>query len=235
MIFIIDFFGSVRPRRPSPSLPTELLRMIFQLATSFDGLGFDWLDPPKTAPWSRSSTTRRSIPLVCRHWYKIGIEFLYEHVVLFHISQIQALQQVLISKAVQPLQQDRIKFIRNIELIPFIYLSAQSETFAAAAQDVLTLVPPQQLELFAIHLQRVIDPADYTFDDIMMNMAGNIIQKHEKSLKVLNLPFNPVHNKTRGVLRAEGISLSTFRKQFRDGVVVSNHDTHFMAKVWLYT
>ncbi|KAH7925009.1 hypothetical protein BV22DRAFT_467230 [Leucogyrophana mollusca] len=75
--------------------PVEILREIMELATAPPAL----LDPSlalgPNSPWSQALRMKKSMALVCKMWHSVGVNVLYNSVVLRRIGQIASLWHTL--------------------------------------------------------------------------------------------------------------------------------------------
>ncbi|KIM33595.1 hypothetical protein M408DRAFT_157485 [Serendipita vermifera MAFF 305830] len=174
--------SSVRLLSP-PSLPDEVLHYIFSMATHFDGLAsrhWDSIDHQ----WKISSLARRSIPAVCRKWHKIGLKFLYQHIVLSQTSQITRLFGVLAN--LSSLSQEQcMEWVHSLE---FIIKDGRDErqtvTFADAATRLLLRLPASKLRKFGLNCGECCRQSSL----IITNIAEKAIRKAGTGLEVLHLP-----------------------------------------------
>src|ERR1700761_4840410 len=79
------------------TLPAETLFFIFRLALppSWVLIHGDSLPPFPCPIWSADMCVKRAITGVCKTWYRIGVEFLYENVMLRSIGQLPAFVRTL--------------------------------------------------------------------------------------------------------------------------------------------
>jgi F-box-like len=138
-------------RIPSPTLPTEVLQEIFSLATHLkdDLVSPYWQFERPYAPWVISSQTRRNIPLVCRQWHLVGLEYLYEHIVLFTPSQLFKLLNVFnIPHHNAELHEKYIRWIRGLELIILRHDLNEENEFTLGACDLIYKLSRGRLRVF---------------------------------------------------------------------------------------
>lgn len=135
-------------RGPPIPLPNEILRHIFLLATDIDGLAFAHWHEDTERDWELSSRTRCTIPLVCRQWNVIGIEFLFRHVVLRRESQAQALSLTLDTLDISN-QNRLLAYIDGMELV-MREEADWSQVFRRLAGKLITKLPKGQLRKFGI-------------------------------------------------------------------------------------
>jgi len=76
-------------------LPPELLELIFQQAIPPYALLDTTLFPGDQSPWCQSLRLMKSITLVCRSWYHVGVQFLYESICIRRFPELQHLHETL--------------------------------------------------------------------------------------------------------------------------------------------
>ncbi|KAJ7206285.1 hypothetical protein GGX14DRAFT_367369, partial [Mycena pura] len=60
--------------------------------------------------WSADMHAKRAITRVCKTWYRIGVEFLYENVILRSIGQLPAFVRILETR------RELASFVRRLEV-----------------------------------------------------------------------------------------------------------------------
>lgn len=103
--------------------------------------------------WSKSLSTRRSIPLVCRQWHDVGLRFLYEHIVLHEASQVY--QLVTLLQYLHSKGQERLDWIRGVELVAGPMTAEQAYDFWTYTLSLLEILSRDKLRFLAI------DPLEY--------------------------------------------------------------------------
>ncbi|OBZ65851.1 hypothetical protein A0H81_14091 [Grifola frondosa] len=76
-------------------LPPELLLHVLRLAIPPSHELEVSLIGGSNSGWMQAMRTKKSFPLVCRGWFEVGMEILYEDIVLLRIGQIAALADTL--------------------------------------------------------------------------------------------------------------------------------------------
>ncbi|KAJ7624278.1 hypothetical protein DFH06DRAFT_1339989 [Mycena polygramma] len=78
-------------------IPEEILLAIFRLALPPSWVLMWGTSNPPFLPsiWSADYLTKLSIVGVCKRWHRVGLEFMYESVVLHHIGQLAAFTRTL--------------------------------------------------------------------------------------------------------------------------------------------
>ncbi|KAG6825112.1 hypothetical protein H0H92_004669 [Tricholoma furcatifolium] len=124
------------PVNQSPTLPPELLIMIFNRTVTPDFLLQDSsLSSRLDDPWYRSQKTKLSISMVCKSWHAVGIEFLYEDIVFQHLTQLPAFLRTLVTAHEK--YQHLIKRITIHTLVP----PQDGASFTKCLQDILNRCP----------------------------------------------------------------------------------------------
>lgn len=168
------------------SLPNEILRHIFALATEFGDLAVATAgNHPQNSTkrlWEISSMTRRAIPFVCKQWNAVGNEFLLEHIVLRRISQPRSLLWSL--DRLNTIDQGRILgYIRGLEVI------MHADVNEAAILGDLTILllrklPSGQLRRFGIDCGR----CNGTRTSLVTDMLVEVLRRSAGRLEMLHLP-----------------------------------------------
>ncbi|KAL0956791.1 hypothetical protein HGRIS_002910 [Hohenbuehelia grisea] len=76
-------------------LPHEILRIILQYSIPPDFLLDHSLTGGPRSPWCLAMSQKRAIVSVCKDWNQVGVEFLYDHVVLRRMLQCEAFLNIL--------------------------------------------------------------------------------------------------------------------------------------------
>ncbi|GLB37423.1 hypothetical protein LshimejAT787_0404740 [Lyophyllum shimeji] len=78
-----------------PGLPPEILFLIFLRAIPPNFLLDTSLAAGPNSPWCKALAFKRSLILVCKEWYAVGVRLLYEDVVFRRMNQMTALLRTL--------------------------------------------------------------------------------------------------------------------------------------------
>ncbi|KIM33611.1 hypothetical protein M408DRAFT_157688 [Serendipita vermifera MAFF 305830] len=171
-----------RTRVTCHSLPIEVLRHIFALATQFDDSLVSRRDGTVEREWELSSTTRRAIPLVCQKWNVVGSEFLFEHIVLRRISQPLALLWTL--NALNSVDQGRILgYIRGLE-ISMCEEVDDATIFGEVAVLLIRKLPYGQLRRFGVDCGK----CDGVRASSITSILASVIKRSGGRLETLHLP-----------------------------------------------
>ncbi|KAG5653663.1 hypothetical protein H0H81_011623 [Sphagnurus paluster] len=119
---------------PIQCLPPEILNSIFQRTIPPTFLLDVSLYAGPHSPWFKATKIKKSIILVCRSWYTIGIRFLYEDIVLQRPHQIPA-------------------FVRTLDTSSL----AQDFGYLVKSINICTYIPPEFSISFNKHLTRIMD------------------------------------------------------------------------------
>jgi hypothetical protein len=143
-------FSDSSNRSPLPTLPSEILQVVFGYATEFAGLVYyPWKYYRSPNEWEISSITRRSIPLVCRQWHANGLQFLYHHIKLETYSQAQKLRHTLDSIS-QEERVARLSWIRGLELLLGPSPAHLIDSYWELASELILDIPVGNLKTFSI-------------------------------------------------------------------------------------
>ncbi|KAG8855961.1 hypothetical protein FRC20_000641 [Serendipita sp. 405] len=183
--------SSVRPRYPIQNLPNELWREIFRLATYIDGPAFSIENGGDSCrEWTLSSTTRRSIPLICRHWHTVGLEFLYERIVIQDPDQLRLLCDTLDSLESHRLYHT-LRWIQGVELAIGPILGDTTLFLYRIHEFFLTRLPQDQITLLGIELLNLEayrgHSLESTFYKSVEPMVSNILRRHS-CIQTLHFP-----------------------------------------------
>lgn len=94
---------------PVQEIPDEVLRLILRQATIGEIIALDpafeelWRSGNRAVPFLRKDNPslpfKRDIVRVCRQWNRVGVEYLYEHLLVTDVVQLETLARSLCSKA----------------------------------------------------------------------------------------------------------------------------------------
>jgi hypothetical protein len=111
--------------------PNELLRMIFIRAIAPSFLTDSSLDAGPNSPWCEAIRTMKSIAGVCKAWWHVGVELMYQEISIRRVGQMAALLRTLDAN------NDIGSFVKSIEISCFL--------------------PPGYLLLFKTDIRRIFD------------------------------------------------------------------------------
>jgi hypothetical protein len=174
-------------RQSPPSLPDEILHEIFSFATHVEGglVSPHWRVEDPYVPWVISSQARRSIPLVCRQWHVVGLEHLYQHIVIFTPLQLVSVLDVTARFAREPNPRlERLGWVRGLE---FIILRGNIDTaneFTRKACALIRRLPQGRLRLFGFEDGTCHEQLSRNCTEII----ADALHKAEGCLEVLHLP-----------------------------------------------
>lgn len=172
-----EFKGRSSVSKPHcPVLPNELLQDIFSFATHVEGnlVSPHWRIEDPYIPWVISSQARRSIPLVCRQWYNAGLQYLYEHIVIFNRDQVYYL--------FDNLSQEQLNWIRGLEFILLRDQISIEHELAAKARMLIRRLPQGRLRVFGF------EHGQCSTDRNAMEIVTDGIEASEGSLESLHMP-----------------------------------------------
>jgi hypothetical protein len=129
-------------------------------------------------PWVISSQARRSIPLVCRQWYDVGLEYLYQHIVIFSQSQLAYLLSILDSIHREP-RQKRLGWVRGLE-----FILPRDDESSSRICGLIRNIPPERLRLFGF--EDAVCHSELSWRP--MEIVADALHKGQGSLEVLHLP-----------------------------------------------
>ncbi|KAG8815371.1 hypothetical protein FRC19_001081 [Serendipita sp. 401] len=183
--------SSVRPRYPIQNLPNELWREIFRLATYIDGPAFSIENGGDSCrEWTLSSATRRSIPLICRHWHTVGLEFLYERIVIQDPDQLRLLCDTLDSLESHRLYHT-LRWIQGVELAIGPILGDTTLFLYRIHEFFLTRLPQDQITLLGIELLNLEAYRGHSLESAFYKsvepMVSNILRRHS-CIQTLHFP-----------------------------------------------
>jgi hypothetical protein len=170
-------------RRPSLILPDEILHEIFSFATHVEGelVSPHWRVDDPYPPWVISSQTRRNIPLVCRQWHDVGLEYLYQHIVIFTQWQLTDLLYILdYFYRDSELRAKRLGWIRGLEFI----LPRDDIESTKRICGLIWRLPPGRLRLFGF--EDAVCHSEKSWK--LMEIVADALHKAQGSLEVLHLP-----------------------------------------------
>lgn len=135
---IVCLLSSSKFRRPSQlhGLPTEIWTLIFERAIPQHTLFDTSLSVVTQSSWCKTLQLMKSIVLVCRTWYHIGVIFLYKYICIRRFPRLEQLRTALVGPSLQPLGQ----LVKSLDIncyIPDEHLSR----FNAYVREVMDVCP----------------------------------------------------------------------------------------------
>lgn len=118
----------------SNSVPPELLELIFQQAIPPYALLDTTLYSGDQSPWSQSLRLMKSITLVCRSWYHVGVQFLYENICIRRFPQLQHLHETLAALETSSSLKNLAILVKSLDIqchIPQLFASEFDSTLRA--------------------------------------------------------------------------------------------------------
>ncbi|KAK7046431.1 hypothetical protein R3P38DRAFT_2688774 [Favolaschia claudopus] len=166
-------------RKAAAIVADEILLMIFRHA-----LPPSWvvrygrtLPPFPRTIWSADFETKLALIRVCKHWYRVGLEFLYESVTLHWIGQLPAFVEALEAR-------DNVgSFVRRLEIgywIPRGYHTLHDTEI----QNILRLCP--RIIHFAFN-PRIIPPSESFFQTSLPSFPSIPLRLEEGSCRITYL------------------------------------------------
>jgi hypothetical protein len=144
-----------------------------------------WRVDDPYVPWVISAQARRSIPLVCRQWHVVGLEHLYQHIVIFTPLQLVSVLEVIACFARDPnMRSRRLSWVRSLEFIMLGGNINAANEFTRKACALIRILPQGRLRLFGFE--------DGTCHDQLsrncMEIIVEALHKGKGCLEALHLP-----------------------------------------------
>lgn len=150
------------------------------MVTHIDGLAFSVPNGGGSGrEWRISSLARRSIPLVCKHWYSIGLELLFERIVLVDSRQITRLIETLLEHR----SSRRASWIIGLELVSAIDPSNEP-ILLELMHSLISLLPYDQLSLFGVEMLHV---ENIPARENLTRMIRRLFRR-QRAIQVLHIP-----------------------------------------------
>ena len=172
-------------RQSPPALPDEILHEIFSIATHVEGhlVSPHWRVEDPYIPWVISLETRRSIPLVCRQWHAVGLEYLYQHIVIFNLPQLEILSRVIDYTWKDPeMRAERLGWIRGLEFVA-LRVEIGENNFTSFACTLIRNLPQRRLRVFGFE-----DGACCAGTSTNTKIVAEALAAAAGSLEILHMP-----------------------------------------------